>query len=1171
MRRKPNLRRLGFCVAAAFVLFCMKSTSLLAQTARGAFHGVVADQTGALIPGAKIVITNLSSSQVRQASTDDHGFYAIAQLPPAHYSVSVSKDGFSTTIQADVELPVNQDLEANYTLKVGSMAQKIEVSTTVSMLHTADATLGQVVGSAPMVELPLNGRQFTQLILLTPGAAPKEGGQQSFYQIPIGGGAITPSMNGQEGTQNAFTIDGILDNHFFAQVAAMDPPPDAIQEFNAQYHTVDAAFGLTSGANVNIVTKSGGPEFHGSVYEFLRNDDLDAANFFDNFTSTPKPAYRQNQYGASIGGPVILPGYDGRKKHTYFFGYWEGFRSSQSFTEFANVPTAAELAGNFSDLLTTNVTATDPLGRQIVGGQIFDPYSTRQVTAGATDPVTGLMAQSTGLVRDPFPANQIPSGMLTPQALTYLHAFYPGANFGPGGNSFPNFTDVSPQTITSDQFGTSLEHTFSNNDTLVGKFFLTQPNETYANALLLGAETNENHGRMAVLSYTHLFSPTFLATAHYGYQWLYFEYTNQPAGTSLLNAINAQGIDPVVDGIPEVPEISIGPRLTSTSQFAIPMGPMRTHQANFDVQKVHGAHTLSAGVLVMRIHGYDNGWGMYAGFDQYPTSGLSPGNVNELGSGDGLASMLINLPTQLEPFVGQTSADITTYRIGTYLMDKWQVSKKLNLQVGLRWDMSTPPHYLNNQMTMWNSNCPGGTYTTQAQIDELEEQCLMMPIPYTPEPTATNPNPLSWPVPNARKSLWDPKYNGWEPRFGFSYLPTPRTVVRGGFAIFDDSNQFDKEMQEPRGSWPFGGDPSITALNHGIPSMYFNNLPDAQYWLTEAGVTVGRAANPRIKIPYSMEFNLGIQRQITANMTFNIDYVGSQSRHLWGTYGYNEPPPDKLGPNAIPNAQPFPFIDVIQANDNVFISNYNALQAKLERRFAGGLSFLASYTYSKCLDEMSGDYDSWPQNSYNFRQDYGPCDFNFPQLFTFNVLYQLPFGRNKQFGGGASRGLGALIGGWNLGEITSFHSGAPFGVSLLVDNANDAGTQRANTVPGCQLKPSGFQQDQAHWYNPACFVTPPQYTLGDSERNALRGPYYQDFDFALFKQFNITETKSIQLRAEAFNVFNRVNFATSGGSTTGAFNDLGGGSTTTLGTPTFMELFSAAPGREIQFALKFLF
>ena len=1174
MRWKPDLERLAFYMLTISISLLTVSIPTVAQSARGAFHGTVTDSTGAVIPGAKVVLTDLSSSQVREATTDDHGFYTIAQLPPAHYSVSVSKEGFSTAKQADVELLVNQDLEANYTLQVGSVSQQVEVLGNISMLHTADATLGQVVEAAPVVDLPLNGRQFTQLILLTPGAAPKEGGQQSFYQIPIGGGAITPSMNGQEGTQNAFTIDGVMDNHFFCQVAAINPPPDAIQEFNAQYHTVDAAFGLTSGANVNIVTKSGGPELHGSVYEFIRNDDLDAANFFDNFSSTPKPAYRQNQYGVSIGGPVMLPGYDGRKKHTYFFGYWEGFRSSQSFTEFANVPTAGELGGDFSDILTNTPVGTDPLGRTIMAGEIVNPYSSRQVTAGSVDPVTGLTAQSTGLVRDPFPGNVIPTSMLTQQALTYIHAFFPAANYGPGGNNFPNFTDVSPQTTTSDQFGTSLEHTFSNNDTLFGKFFFTQPNEVYANNLLLGANTNENHGRMVALGYTHLFSPTLLATLHYGYQWLYFEYTTQPAGAALLNATNAEGIDPIINNTPIVPEVSIGPRISGTNQFAIPQGPMRTHQINFDIQKVHGTHTVSAGLLVMRIHGYDNGWGTSLTFDQYPTSALGAGSVNNLSSGDGLASMLLNLPSDLQPFVGLTGADIKTYRIGAYLMDKWQASKKLNVQAGLRWDMATPPSYLSNEFSMWNSNCPTGNYVnaTQTQINQIEEQCLLMPVPYAPQPTAANPNPPSWPFPNARKSLWDPRYNGWQPRLGFAYEMRPRTVVRAGFAMFDDYNQFDKEMQDPRGSWPWGANPIVNGLNHGIPSMFYNNLPDAQYWLTEAGLTIGRAANPAVKIPYSMEYNFGIQDQITPNMTFNIDYVGSESRHLWGTFGYNAPPPWELGPNAIPNAQPFPFIDIIQANDNVFNSNYNGLQVKLEKRFSEGLSFLASYTYSKCLDEMSGDYDQWPENTYDFMQDYGPCDFNFPQMFTFNVLYRLPFGHGQHFGGNVGRGLNTLIGGWNVSEITSFHSGSPFFAALPIDNANDGVTpQRVNMVPGCQLKPAGFQQDQAQFYNTACFVSPAPYTLGTSERNGLRGPYYQDFDLALFKNFKLTEAKSIQFRAEGFNVFNRVNFTAPGGGTTGAFNDLGGSVATSLDTPTFMQLWAAGPGREIQFALKFLF
>jgi Carboxypeptidase regulatory-like domain len=1186
MKQARKTHRMAPCTPALLACALLFSATVVAQNAliNGAFHGTVTDVSGAVIPGAKVLVKNLSNGLVRTVSTDSHGFYTITQLPPGHYSVTVSKAGFATAVQANVELLVNQDIEASYTLKVGQVTQQVQVTAAPPMLKTASGSLGTVVNTQQAVDLPLNGRQFTQLILLTPGAAPKEGGQQSFYEIPIGGGGISPGVNGQQGTQNNFTLDGILNNHFFIQAWAVSPPPDAIQEFNVQSHMDDAQYSISSGANVNVVTKSGGPQFHGDAWEFLRNSSLDAANFFDNFANEAKPEYRQNQYGFTLGGPVVLPGYDGRDKHTYFFGYWEGFRSYEGFTEFANVPTTPEENGDFADLLTgTQATSStgqplyDDLGRPIMNGAIYNPYSGRDVATGAVDPVTGLTATGSGIVRDPFPGNIIPTNMLNTDALTYLHDFYPKANYGPGGNSFPNFATVSPETITSEQFSVGVDHTFANNDSLDGKYYYSYPTEVAPNALLLGSNVNWNHAQMVSLAYTHIFSPTLISSFHFGYTNLNYQYSTQPAGQSVINSTGQAPIMDIQNGDFIAPEISLAPRLTSTDQFAIPQGPMRMHELTYDVQKVHGAHTMSAGLLYMHIHGYDNGWGTCEGFSQYPSSGITGAATNVTTTGDGLASMLLNLPSSLGSFFGLTGANLTTNWVGGYVQDKWQASKKLTLQMGLRWDFESPPHYLNNEFSMWNGNCPFGKYTTTQQIEHIEEACLLMPVSYFIPPTASNPTPLEWPTPNARSTLFDPRYDGWQPRFGFAYALRPRTVIRGAFAIFDDHNYYDEEAQDSRSSWPFGGETSFTSLNQGLiptPTYTWSSPVSWESFLppTSNTVTIGRATDPTEKIPYSMEYNFGVEHQFSSSLALDVNYVGSESRDLWGDVDYNAPFESNFGPNAIPNALPFPFIGgTIQGNFNIFPSNYSSLQVKVDKRFSQGLTFLASYTYSRCLDEFSGDYDTHPEYTYDLGLDYGPCDFNFPQLLTFSYTYQLPFGNGRHFASGVGRGTNALIGGWNIGGILSAQSGSSFSVFTNFDDANNGETDRANMVPGCKLLPAGFQQDVQHWYNTACFAVPPPYTLGDSSRNAFQGPDYLDFDFSLYKNFRLTESKTFQFRTDMFNLFNRPNFAPPGSGATGAFNALGGGTGTDVATPTFMEILGAAPAREIQFALKFLF
>lgn len=1165
-----------------------------AQTVNGAMHGTVTDGTGAAIPDASVKVTNLAIGLVRVAAANSSGFYVITELPPGQYSVTVSKPAFATAVQERVELLVNQDLEADYTLKVGNVTERVEVNAAPPALETANATLGQVIGSKQVVDLPLNGRQFTQLVLLTPGAAPKESGQQQGFVIPIGGGGISPSVNGQRGQQNNFTVDGVLNNNIYTNTWAISPPPDAIQEFNVQSQITDAKFSISSGANVNVVTRPGSNELHGSVWEFLRNDKFDAANFFDNFAKVKKPAFRQNQYGVTVGGPVMLPTplglYDGRKARTYFSGYWEGFRSTKGFTLFNNVPTAAELGGNFSDLLTgqqavdptTNKPIVDPLGRPVMAGQIYNPNSTRMVTAGQPDPTTGLVAQSSGFVRDPFPGNAIPTALLNTQALTYLKAFYPLPNFGPGGNSFPNLATTSRQVISNDQFGVRMDHTFSNNDTLSGNFYYTQPNETFPNSLLTGANTSKNHARVVALGYAHLFSPSFLMSLHYGYNYTVFGTTNVPGGTALLDATNTAAFEPVRDGIPIVPQISLSPRLGGTSQFAIPLGPIRSHQINADFEKIRGSHTFSAGFMLYHIHSFDDGWGGAVGFDQFPTSGTYGTNLNASQTGDGLASMLLNLPSSLFAFVGNTAADDRTTWQGYYVQDKWQASKKLNIQIGLRYDFVPPVHYKDNHVSGWNPNCPippAGSLNNQTAINQVIESCFLLPVPFVQPPTAANPNPPSFPFPNVRSTYFDPQYGGFntfQPRFGFAYTVLPGSVIRGAFAMFTDhNNTLVQESQDPRIAWPFGAGISQGGLNRAVPTTFWNALPAATSFLPPVNPTPQFAfgADPILKVPYSMEYNLSVQHAFSSNLTATVGYVGSESRHLFIQPMYNAPLPSEMGPGPVAPRTPFPFLGQFPVDFNQGIGNYNALQAKVEQRFSHGLTFLGSYTYSRCLSIQDEGQSGSIQNPYNVRADYGPCDFNIPHIFVFSFAYALPFGKGQALGSNFGRAGDLLIGGWQMSGIATLESGQPSTVDVPFDNANinpSSETQRGDPVPGVALVPPGFKQGPQAWYNPAAFTVPPPFTYGTLGRNTLRGPKFENLDFALFKNFKFTESKSLQFRSEFFNVLNNVNFAPPGGGASGGFSTLGGEAKTHVGAPGFMQIFSAAAPREIQFSLKLL-
>jgi Carboxypeptidase regulatory-like domain/TonB dependent receptor len=1200
----------GFAIRVVLFLtaVCLLGGPARAQTVNGGFHGTVSDSTGAVLPGATVEAKNNGTNLTRQSTADSTGFYTIVSLPPGVYTLTASNTGFSTAVQNNVQLLVNQDVELNFTLKVGVVSQQVQVTSEAPQLQTANSTISQVIGSRQVVELPLNGRQFTQLVLLAPGAAPKETGQQSSFTIPIGGGGLSPSVNGNRGQQNNFTLDGVLNNNIYTNVWAISPPPDAIQEFNVQSQMTDAQFSISSGANVNVVTKSGTNQFHGAVWEFLRNDKLDAANFFDNYFSHTKPAFRQNQFGFEAGGPLFIPHlYDGRAKKTYVSGYYEGFRSTQGFTEQNNVPSAAELSGDFSDLLTPNaqhptagqqaivngVPAVDNLGRPILNGQIYNPYSTRELTAGQVDPVTGLTATATGLVRDPFPGNMI-NLPLNQEALTYLKAFYPLPNLNVPPNTFPNFAASSPQIITSNQFGVRVDHTFANNDNLYGNFYYSQPIETQPTSLLLGAGVLTNKARVVAVGYTHLFSPTLLASFHYGYNYTNYGDTNQPGGEALLNATGQAALEPVRDGIPIVPQINLSPRLGGTGQFAIPLGPIRSQQFSADVQKIKGPHTFSAGFMLFHIHSFDDGWGQTTGFNQFPTSATYGTNLNASSTGDGLASMLLNLPANLFGFVGATYADDKTNWTGYYLQDKWQASRKLNIQIGIRYDYVPPAHYKNNQVSGWNPDCPvpAARYPSySAGAITLENACLLIPVPFPTPPTSTLPNGTvvtnpSWPFPTVRQTYFDPKFNGWQPRFGFAYSADQKTVVRGAFTIFTDhNNTLVQESQDPRIAWPFGAGISFGSLNSGIvncqaPSLAlsqtcWSNPPAAAQFLPPVSYSpaFAFAATPRLKIPYNMEYNLSVERQFTPNLTATVSYVGSESRHLFIQPMYNAPLPSLMGPGPVPPRTPFPFFGQFPTDTNSGVSSYNSLQVKVQKRFSQGLTFLGSYTYSHCLSIQDEGQSGSIQNPYDWSADKASCDFNIPNIFVFSYAYQIPYGKGMHWGSTASGVENAILGGWQISGITTYESGLPFSATAnATDVANinpSSETERAN-VTGQPLQPAGFKQTVQAWYNPAAFATPAPYTFGDVGRNTLRGDKSITWDFALLKNFRLTEATQLQFRSEFFNIFNNVNFAPPGGGSSGGFATLGGAQGTAVNGSTFMRITSAAASREIQFSLKIL-
>jgi hypothetical protein len=1063
-----------------------------AQTTNGLVTGTVTDPSGAVVFGAEINLTNEDTGLQRTTTANESGTYVVPQLPPGTYTVSAKAEGFAIQSRRNVRLDVNQSVTLDFKLTTASVSQTIQVNTAPPLLNTTSATLSSVIGQQETVGLPLNGRQFTQLALLTPGVAPVQQSQQTSDTVALGAGGISPSVNGQRGEQNNFTMDGVLNNAIFTNVWALSPPPDAIQEFAVQSHITDAQFAISSGANINVVTRAGTNRFHGALWEFFRNDLLDAKTFPD----TTKLPYRQNQYGLYFGGPVVLPHLINGKDHTWFSFYWEGYRYSLTQDAITQSIPGDMRAGNFSNIAQT----------------IYDP---------ATTPGN----------RTAFPSNMIPTNRLNAASLQILQKFYPLPNLNVPDTNPNNLLFAGVTIKKSDNFGFRLDHKFSDSDTVFLRLNRSNARDTTPDGLPTLSHYLSNYSQEAAVGYTHIFGPKTVLNFHYGYTYNNDVSTDQPAGLALDNAINFTQASPPRAGLALGPFTSISNGYQGLNQFAIPLGPQEGSDYHVDLSKVVSNHTVSVGGMYYHIMSYDDGWGATLGFTQNGTSvdGSAGGST-----GFGPASFLLGVPDNYAPWVGDTGAFQTINWYGLYAQDQWQVNRRLALTIGMRWDYVSPPNL----------------HKTVSGLDLLTGQFLV-----------TGPVPPYFTAPNASSGYFKPQHNGFEPRFGITYQATPRTVLHGAFAILDDhNNTVVQENQGLRLTWPTGITGSLTSLDLGLPQYYVNTLPPQSFFLGGKPYA-SFGGNPNNRIPYSMQWNGGIQQQLSQSLMLKLDYVGSADR-----FQYIDPLGNTAltpGPGPISAREPFPqYGGQFYFEWNVAPASYHALQAELQKAFSSGLTFRASYTWSKSLDWQSDEYGSVvPVNFYNLPAEYGPSDYNRTQMFVFSSVYALPFGKQRKFLGNASGIEQALLGGWNVGTIIALNSGAPFEVLAGADVTNTGDpSQRAERTGADPYAVAGGQR-VSQWLSPAAFAEPAPYTYGNQRRNDLVGPAFKNVDFNVSKDFALTETARLQFRSEFFNFFNHTNYGNPNN------NVLSGG----FGAITQTANGGLYTGREIQFALKVLF
>jgi hypothetical protein len=1170
---KKGLRQCVHSVCGTAALLIIACVTSLAQVYYGGIAGSVSDSSGASVPNVQVTITNKGTQTVFTTKTNDIGSYHVGELVPGTYTVKAETSGFQTELVDNVKVDVGVDATVNVTLSVGQVTQQVQVEAKAPVLETTNATVGTTVGNQAVTEMPLNGRSFTQLLELVPGSV----STGNSFQIS----GANYQISGNRSGSNMFQLDGVYNNEEFFGQYAMQPPIDSIQEFTVQTNITSAEYGRAAGAAIAVATKSGTNQLHGSLWEFLRNNDLDSNQWFNNFFNAPLGAYRQNQFGATAGGPVYIPHiYDGRDKTFWFFSY-EAIRFASNSLNIGTVPTSNEVAGNFaadlgSQLQTCGASGssacTDALGRPVDAGEVYNPYTTRTVTAGQVDPVTGLTAVASGQVRDPFPQNTIPSSLISPITEAYAKIWYPSVTQG-GAN---NITNTNPNTVHQYQFSGRIDHSFNSK---VNSYFRLSDQHAVnpsPQPLPINYYYLYNQFVNGVASVTYVMSPTTILDFKSGFNranLTNFSNNPSPGVASFLSSYPISGTPIKSTTTPLFPAFNFNNFYTNPSTSGNPF-ITNLWQELVNLTMERGKHEIKVGAEYEHLNSYYDGtFTSQFNFDAVPTQDPLTGTGNNINE---VASYLLGIPSSGLRNVGDTAAYFHQNTPGVYIQDNYKPAPKLTINAGLRWEY--------NQWPFDKYNHLGNYYVEQHEL------------------AWAGPNPVTGQPANAPRSLMNPDYRNFAPRLGLAYQLTPNTVIRAGGGYFYNAD-YAWAGQGARGQWPYAISQSINSVNTGVPTLpiasFFPNVdfPQPGTPPSEEHVT---ARNNRT--PFTQQWNLGIQQQLARQLLLEVNYVGNNGRNLAGFFNANDPPPGPLSicPDAGPTictasaiaagtvkirpSYPYaPTLNSLSENVNVADSHYNGLQVKLDKRFSNGMQALVTYTWSHLLDTPSGDNygGTSSENDLCRMCDYGNSANNYPHIFTAEWLDDLPFGHGRRFGANANWAEQAVLGGWEFTGIYHFNTGSEINLGVPRDLANAgqrSNNQRPNYDGGAQTMPT-FTNDPTNPENGirilnvnayslpedcssgTCTLPAGGYQFGDLGRYSTQGAHFSNFDLGLYKNFPFREGKnSVQFRAEFFNAFNIHDFSNPNGTCCEA-NNASFGDTT--GTQQL--------ARIIQFALKLYF
>jgi hypothetical protein len=1215
--------RLLLVTAACLGLLTLGVTSSFAQIDAGAILGTVSDSSGGRVSGATVTLTNEGTNASVSTTTGDDGGYKFTPVKIGTYKVTVSIQGFQTTTQHGLTVNVGENLVADFSLKPGSVSETVEVTTTAPVLQSQDASVGQVIDSKNVNDLPLNGRNFTFLAQLAAGV--------NTPQADTRGNAATGAFaaNGNRPAQNNYLLDGIDNNSDTVDFLngtnfVVLPPVDAVAEFKVQTSGFSAEYGRSGAAVLNATIKSGTNEFHGAVWEFLRNDKFDAADWFENAQGIKKGAYRQNQFGVSGGGPII-------KNKIFFFGDYEGLRRRQGTVLTGTVPTLAERNSGFTDFsdLLNNVgsTRTDALGRTFVGGTIFDPATTRAV--------------GTNFVRDPFPGNILPAGRLDANAIALLNLF----PLPTSGGVTQNFASSPKLKEDRNAFDARMDINFSQNNQLFFRFsYVDDPQLIPAifggvadgGGFQQGNQTA--NAQQSALGFTHTFSPTLINEVRAGLNYLHTTRVS-PLSNDLSDIPGSFGIL----GIPQdsenggLPAFGFGGLQTLGSNAFLPSDEVSsTFQLTDNLTKIYGKHTFKMGFewQHVKFSTLQPPWSR----GEFDFNGVYTDIPGQSDKTTGMAQMLLvpqaSTVGGVDYVGGPNSVFVSNISLtdngknyyGAYVNDDWKVSNKLTLNLGLRWDYFQPVYeHHGNQANF----IPGGPPTGGPMYlipdgpnsGNLSSGC---PTCFT---DLLAKDGIALVVGKYGKSLAEGEKHNFAPRVGFAYQASPKLVVRGGFGLFYNGFenrgfspnlgenypfQFNFSFFNPDDAHPinnFAG--CATATPAGGPTLEtgFSCTALDPLSVSADGLAL-RGIQFKYITPYSMSGNLTVQYQLTSSMSVQAAYVTSLARHLETFPGNNNPtsiqaPSSNGGPD-IKTLVPFPdFGRNSSQAETQGSSHYHALQTKVEKQFKGGLNFLATYTWSKTMsdagDLLNGGADNVGYRApsvpgFGIQKDYGLASFDIRNVFHFSGGYELPFGKGKHFLSHASGWTNQVVGGWSTQFIVTLQGGQPIRLacSSATANGNGSGINCGALFTGEALKLGLHDVTDSKglkhlsWFgNAGAFTQPcvlgsnppaPAGCVDLTGNDALGGltqvpgPGFHRLDFSIFKDFPIKERYRLQFRSEIFNIFNHPNFNAPGfgGNGVVAINGAVDFKNSNFG---FIGSTRDAPNdpRQIQFALKFYY